>query len=93
MIQEGNRAAVDDTLLASLVDDEDEEEETMGVEKIKHAMNRTEALRKPVAWNFFNLPHPGREEGERQFPVQSPPLNGWLAVLEGERDEVGTLEL
>lgn len=71
-------------LLASLAEEDRESGDTTGLQRIKHAMKRTEALRRPKAWYFFQQPSPGVDmDHGRPFPVRCCPSVGWQATLKG----------
>ncbi len=69
-------------LLASVVDVQGDD--AAGLQKIRHAMRRTEALRQPKSWYFFRQASSGEGHDRLAFPHASLPRDGWQAALKGK---------
>jgi hypothetical protein len=69
-------------LLASVVDAQGDD--AAGLQKIRHAMRRTEALRQLKSWYFFRQASSGEGHDRHAFPHASLPRGGWQAALKGK---------
>ena len=67
-------------LLATVLDKQGEDG---GLQKVKHAMRRTEALRRPRAWYFFSPVRSGTVRDEQPLPESSLASTGWQTALRG----------